>query len=113
MPLNDSVGLWIKKCIILILFPSISIGQIPYPSLKLIHFSVGNGLSNNKVKCLIQDKQGFLWVGTTDGLNRFDGVNFVVYRKQWKDSASFSSNVINALTEDSNHRIWIGTDEGL
>ena len=62
---------------------------------------------------MIQDDQGFLWIGTTDGLNRFDGVNFVVYRKQWNDSASLPSNVVNALVEDTAKRIWIGTDEGL
>jgi ligand-binding sensor domain-containing protein len=90
-----------------------SLAQIPYPSLKLRHFTIADGLSNNEVSCLIQDERGFMWIGTADGLNRFDGDNFVVYKKRWNDSASLSSNIINALIEDSSQRIWIATDEGL
>src|SRR5215831_7944440 len=101
----------IKRIVFLLplLLPVIGRSQFPYPSLKLTHFSIANGLSDDGVQCLLQDKQGFLWIGTMDGLNRFDGLNFVVYRKQWNDTASLPDNVIKALAEDSDSRIWIAT----
>src|SRR5215831_15604179 len=87
--------------------------QLPYPSLKLHRFTIAEGLSNNDVTCLIQDERGFIWLGTPDGLNRFDGDNFFIYKKKQNDSTSLSSNEISALAEDSSHRIWIATYAGL
>lgn len=87
--------------------------QYAYPSLKLTHFTDADGLSNNDVNCMMQDHLGFIWIGTADGLNRFDGESFVVYKKRWNDSCSLQSNIIDALVEDADGRIWIGTDRGL
>ena len=77
------------------------------------HYQVENGLSNNAVLCSIHDKQGFLWFGTKDGLNRFDGYSFKVFRNNKKDSESIGSNFIQALYEDKYGIIWVGTDQGL
>nr|WP_198284613.1 hybrid sensor histidine kinase/response regulator [Beggiatoa alba] len=61
----------------------------------------------------MQDKQGFLWLGTQDGLNRYDGYHFTTYRNDPVSSNSLSNNEINTLFEDKQHNIWIGTENGL
>jgi signal transduction histidine kinase/ligand-binding sensor domain-containing protein len=74
--------------------------------------TVKNGLSNSYVNCLLQDKVGFIWIGTDDGLNRFDGYDIKVYRKIAGDSTSLSDNIIWSLFEDQNGYLWIGTKNG-
>jgi signal transduction histidine kinase/ligand-binding sensor domain-containing protein/DNA-binding response OmpR family regulator len=70
------------------------------------------GLSSNSQKCITQDKEGFIWIGTADGLNRFDGYSFKVYRKNPNDTTSLKSNIINCLFTDSYGNLWIGTYSG-
>jgi ligand-binding sensor domain-containing protein/two-component sensor histidine kinase len=72
----------------------------------------GNGLSHNKVNCIIQDKRGFTWMGTEDGLNRYDGFRFIIYKNIPGDSASVSGNIITDLFEDKEGMIWIATADG-
>lgn len=76
------------------------------------HLTVENGLSNNKVNCMLEDHLGFIWFGTEDGLNRFDGYDLKIYRHQPDDKSSISSNDIWTLFEDSDGFIWIGTKAG-
>jgi ligand-binding sensor domain-containing protein len=75
------------------------------------HLTVEDGLSNNDVNTLIQDKTGFIWFGTEDGLNRFDGYDFRVFRNDPSDSNSISNNSVWALLEDKQGSIWIGTKD--
>jgi signal transduction histidine kinase/ligand-binding sensor domain-containing protein/DNA-binding response OmpR family regulator len=84
-------------------------------SLKVISFlfTKSHGLSSSKITCLTQDERGFFWVGTEDGLNVFDGFNFVTYKKQYGDTLSLASNQITSLFHDSKGRTWIGTMAGL
>ncbi|MHA4806669.1 ligand-binding sensor domain-containing protein [Flavitalea flava] len=77
------------------------------------HFQVENGLSNNAVICSLQDKKGFLWFGTKDGLDRFDGYSFKIFRNNPDDSGSIGSNFIHCLYEDSQGTLWTGTEKGL
>ena len=77
------------------------------------HLTVGDGLSNNIVNTVIQDQAGFMWFGTEDGLNRYDGYGFKIFRHNPNDSNSLSDNSIWALTEDENGNIWIGTKAGM
>jgi len=82
---------------------------------QIINFNrltTNNGLSNNYVSSLIQDRLGFLWFATDDGLNRFDGYEFKVFRNNSSDVKSLSDNSTTTLTEDDSGRIWIGTKTG-
>lgn len=72
-----------------------------------------SGLSHNSVFSILQDRQGYLWFGTHDGLNRYDGYEFVVYRHQPGDSTSLSGNNISAMVQDSTGALWIGSRDGL
>jgi signal transduction histidine kinase/ligand-binding sensor domain-containing protein/DNA-binding response OmpR family regulator len=80
---------------------------------KFEHLSIANGLSHNTVTGIIQDHKGFIWIGTNDGLNLYDGYSFRVFKADAFDSTSISSNKITKLLEDSKERIWIGTRNGL
>ncbi len=80
---------------------------------KATRFSNQNGLSHTHVNVNFIDSRGFLWVGTQDGLNRFDGYGFKTYRHRPSDSTSLSNNNIHSIAEDSKGTIWIGTGSGL
>jgi signal transduction histidine kinase/ligand-binding sensor domain-containing protein/DNA-binding response OmpR family regulator len=77
--------------------------------LAFFRISTAQGLSQSSVFCIHQDKQGFLWFGTAEGLNRYDGYNFKVYRHNFNDETSLIGNEIISITEDNQARLWIGT----
>lgn len=77
------------------------------------YLGIENGLSNNSVTCIFQDHRGFMWFGTYDGLNRYDGYYFKVFRNHLNGSSSLPNNRIAAITEDINKRLWIGTRSGV
>ena len=72
-----------------------------------------DGLIQSDLQCLCQDSHGFLWFGTKDGLNRYDGITFKVYRHNRNDTNSISDNRINKIVEDSKGNLWFGTLDGL
>lgn len=81
-----------------------------------IHFeqlNTSNGLSNNNVYDILQDNTGFIWFATDDGLNRFDGYNFKVFRNDPKNRNSLSDNSIRSLKQSKDGKIWIGTKSGM
>ena len=78
------------------------------------HLRVENGLTQNTVWCILQDRNGFIWFGTKDGLNRYDGYRFKTFRRDAQRSeSSLGNNFIRSLFEDKNGKIWVGTDAGL
>ncbi|MEO6731794.1 MAG: two-component regulator propeller domain-containing protein [Ferruginibacter sp.] len=79
----------------------------------ITYLGIEKGLSNNSVRCIYQDHNGFMWFGTFDGLNRYDGYDFKIFRKQIKDPNSLPHNYINAIGEDHRNNIWIGTGQGV
>jgi ligand-binding sensor domain-containing protein/signal transduction histidine kinase/DNA-binding response OmpR family regulator len=88
-------------------------GIAQQPTLKFKHITDEQGLSNTSVECIAQDYRGFMWFGTLDGLNRYDGYTITIYRNNPKDTGSISDNTISCIYEDHNHRLWIGTNNGL
>jgi ligand-binding sensor domain-containing protein/signal transduction histidine kinase/DNA-binding response OmpR family regulator len=81
--------------------------------LKFKHITNEQGLSNSTIETIFQDNRGFIWFGTRDGLNRYDGHQMIVYRNNPKDSNSLSDNYIRCIYEDGEQRLWIGTINGL
>ncbi len=78
-----------------------------------MHYGVENGLSQNSIQVIYQDQTGFLWVGTEDGLNRFDGYAFNVYRQNPGDSSAISGWDIYSIVQGTDGAIWVGTSQGL
>lgn len=77
------------------------------------HYSVEQGLSQTSVWTMLQDRRGFLWIGTADGLNKFDGYSFQTFRHNPTDSSSLSNNTVWGLCQDNNDALWIGTLAGV
>ncbi len=77
------------------------------------NYSIEEGLSQSVVNCVFQDSRGFLWVGTQNGLNRFNGYDFTVFLFNSDDTNTISNNWIYAIAEDRNGDLWIGTKGGL
>lgn len=80
--------------------------------IKFDHYTIEQGLSNNVVKCIYQDSRGYIWFGTEDGLNKYDGYSFTIYRPKLDDSTSLSDNIINSIIEDHKGNLWVGTYAG-
>lgn len=83
---------------------------------RIINFkriTIEDGLSQTTAQYIFQDSKGYMWIGTSDGLNRYDGYEFQVYRYKEGDTKSLSGNYISAINEDKYGNIWIGTSRGL
>jgi len=105
-----------KNCTILLLYTLLILNSQLFAQNKDIIFeriNTSDGLTNNSVRRVFQDSKGYLWVGTQDGLNKYDGYKFINYRHDPQDSTSLSNNQIWSIFEDKNGDIWIGTEDGL
>lgn len=106
-------GFYRKSFVLLLLcLPAFVQAQTKKP-LKFSWITVEDGLSQSWVRCLLQDKYGFMWFGTEDGLNRYDGYEIKTYKNKSLDKNSIRGNAIISLLEDSNGNLWIGTNKGL
>jgi signal transduction histidine kinase/ligand-binding sensor domain-containing protein/DNA-binding response OmpR family regulator len=81
-------------------------------NLKFKHLDINAGLSQNHVMTILQDSKGFMWIGTRDGLNKYDGYKFTTYKHDGANPKSISSNFITDLKEDAKGNIWIATRGG-
>jgi two-component system sensor histidine kinase ChiS len=81
------------------------------PPLGCDRLTITEGLPNSQVHAIVQDRRGFIWFGTQDGLARYDGIKMRIYRPAEKDPTSLSSGYITALTLDANGNLWVGTAE--
>ncbi|WP_315814154.1 ligand-binding sensor domain-containing protein [Paraflavitalea speifideaquila] len=97
---------------ILLLISSLPI-QAQDASLKFKHLGIADGLSQSSAYCLFQDKKGFIWIGTTDGLSRYDGYNFRHFKYDQHNAHSIGSNELQALGQDSAGNLLVGTSVGL
>ena len=80
--------------------------------INLEHILTDKGLSQNTIHCILQDSKGFLWFATEDGLDKYDGYNFKVYKNDPHDPYSIPDNFIWTLYEDSEGTLWVGTNSG-
>ena len=85
----------------------------PENSLAFQHLTIDDGLSQSVVSAIAQDPTGFLWFATQDGLNRFDGYEFRVFRRDPNDPTSLSNNFVTSLAVDGRGQLWVGTNSGL
>lgn len=83
------------------------------PYLKFDHLSKEDGLSHNFVLDIFQDKYGFIWIATKDGLNKYNASNFEIYRHNPEDTLSISDDLITSIAQDNYGTLWIGTKNGL
>ncbi len=95
------------------IFLLLHIASICAQPLTFRHYGVSEGLSSNTIYCTAQDQFGFMWFGTEDGLNKFDGYSFHHFEYNPTDTTTIPNNVIRALLVDSENNLWVGTDEGL
>ena len=91
---------------------------LPYPifaqnqQLHFDHLGANSGLSDLNPTCILQDSRGFIWIGTDNGLNRYDGYKFKIFKNDLSDAASISNNYIKDISEDKNGNIWVATVGG-
>jgi ligand-binding sensor domain-containing protein len=76
------------------------------------HYSINEGISNADVRCCFQDFLGFIWIGSNDGLNKFDGIEFKNYQFRIDDSTAISGNLALKIFEDNERNLWILTNRG-
>ncbi len=88
--------------------------KLPTAHARFERINTANGLSNNEITCIFQDRDGFMWFGTADGLNKYDGYTMTVYRsddaRPW---TTVPSNQINAITQDEAGNVWVATKSGV
>ncbi|RYY59388.1 MAG: GAF domain-containing protein [Chitinophagaceae bacterium] len=89
--------------------PLQSTAQPPAKDYLFRHITTANGLVSNQVSTAVQDAQGYIWIGTQTGLQRYDGKRFITYLADIHDSTALQSDWINTIFEDSRKRLWIGT----
>jgi ligand-binding sensor domain-containing protein/serine phosphatase RsbU (regulator of sigma subunit) len=97
---------------IFLLFLAFSHGIRAQSDFRFKRFDLDQGLSMNNIRSITQDYKGFIWVGTIDGLNRYDGYKFKVYKNNPKIKNSLSNHTIWSLLEDSRRNLYVGTDDG-
>jgi len=103
------------RAMMIVLFTILSskYGYCQYQQASISHLSLNEGLSQSNVKRILKDKMGYLWIATDDGLNKYDGYSFTVYKHDAKNSRSLRTNNIETIFEDSDGDLWIGTGNGL
>ncbi len=106
----------LKNCYQIIFVLTICLLCLPFfgntQEINFKHININDGLSQNAVFAIIKDSKGYMWFGTKDGLNKYDGYNFTIYQFNPFDSTTLSANYITSLYEDKQGLIWVGTYDG-
>ena len=87
-------------------------GQAP-PDIEFDRYTTKDGLSNGYINFILQDSKGFIWIGTPNGLNRFDGISFKNYYFDPKDTTTIPGSWVNSMAEDANGNLWLMTNNGI
>ncbi|PUV21846.1 hybrid sensor histidine kinase/response regulator transcription factor [Sphingobacterium athyrii] len=106
-------GVLIFGIVFLYLVCSVTCQAQRYSNFHFRKLQVEDGLSENTIYCIVQDRQGFMWFGTKDGLNRYDGNSFKNYHYQPEKKQSLGNNFVRSIAEKSPSHLYIGTDDGL
>src|SRR5271156_6656132 len=104
---------WLVVMGCLVAAPAVLHAQLEDDPVYFKHYSAADGLSQNSVNCILKNKDASLWIGTDDGLNHFNGHEFVIYQNKINDPRSLSHNNVLSLDRDSLDNLWIGTAGGL
>jgi signal transduction histidine kinase/ligand-binding sensor domain-containing protein len=110
---KDSTLFRYFKVVLLCLFGCFSKSGSYAQDISFSHITTDNGLLSGNVRSLAEDHQGFIWIGTEEGLQRYDGYSMVTYKYNKQDTTSISGNVVLNIFEDRFRRLWIGTMNGL
>jgi ligand-binding sensor domain-containing protein len=104
-----SVSFVRMKPLVRAIFPFIVLSAAfsQHHQLQFDHITTRDGLSQDIVTCIAQDAKGFMWIGTEDGLNRYDGYSIGVYRSNMSDSTTITWNSVNAMMVDRKGRLWV------
>ena len=106
--LSEKINIY-KYLFLTVLFFFSASGFSQNPGIKFDHIGTNEGLSQLDVNCIFQDSRGFIWIGTRDGLNMYDGYKFTIYRYDPKDSSTIGGNFVWDITEDKEGNLWIAT----
>ena len=102
--------MWSRLNVIFLLLPFTWLSGFSQPaSPRFEHIGTESGLSQSNVICILHDSRGFMWFGTRDGLNKYDGYSFTIYKNIPTDPGSISNNFITSIAEDTNGDLWIAT----
>lgn len=104
-----------RTLICLLIFLSVGLwGNAALPThFQFRHYNIENGVSSNGIASILQDQKGYIWLGTDNGLSRFDGNQFVFYQKNNPLYPDFHASSINTLCETSTNELWLGTENGV
>lgn len=105
--------MWRYLLILTLCFVSNPALLVPATNYRFMHITGKEGLPHQQVEALMQDDKGMLWIGTRNGLSRYDGYNIVNYFKQVENPHSLNQNFVRAVYQDKKKRIWVGTYEGI
>lgn len=97
--------------ILYLMLCTLAMGKMSFAQISQL--GMDQGLSNNSIKSIFQDSQGYMWFGTFDGLNRYDGYEIRTYRNRLNNQASLPHNYIYCVTEDKRQQLWVGTGQGV
>lgn len=110
------VGKCLKRIVFICLYVLWGVLEVTgqtWADIEFDRYTTKEGLSNGYINTILQDSKGFMWIGTPNGLNRFDGISFKNYYFDPKDSTSISGSWINSMTEDANGNLWLMTSNGI
>jgi signal transduction histidine kinase/ligand-binding sensor domain-containing protein/DNA-binding response OmpR family regulator len=103
----------LRQTLFFLILQLLSTGLFAQNELYFTHLGMEEGFSNSRANTILQDRKGFIWVGTWNGLNRYDGYECKTFQPNFHDSTAISNREIVELMEDSKGNIWIGTSNGL
>ncbi|HTL07327.1 MAG TPA: two-component regulator propeller domain-containing protein, partial [Chitinophagaceae bacterium] len=99
-------------CLLLAVLPALLLCAQPQKQFTFTHYTTNTGLQSNQVNDAVQDETGYIWIGTTEGLVRFDGIRYKTFQHHQNDSSSLPSNVLEHLLLDKQKNLWVLTEGG-